>query len=99
MADRLWLGPGCGRLNFHDRRTSVHHNWHRASGILRRNAAQRSTRDLASAAARADDQRQRRTAELAILRMVAGDRTRASGSFDRGHGPASYRDAVPMDVE
>src|SRR5690348_4566730 len=99
MADRLWLGPGCCRLNLHDQRTSVHRDWHRASGILRRNAAQRSTRDLASAAAGADDQRQWRAAELAILGVVARDRTRACGSFGGVHGPASYRDAAPMDAE
>src|SRR5690349_2207447 len=99
MADGLWLGPICSWREFHHRRASLHRHWSHASRILRRDATQRSTRNLDSTAAGGADKSRKRSAELAVLSLASRHWTSAPGGFDRSHGPASYCNAAPMDVE
>jgi hypothetical protein len=76
----------------------LHRDRRRASGIFRRNAAQRSTRYLGTATAGADGAGQREFTPAAIgFRLAAGDRkTKARGERQRHVGaPDGY--AAPVD--
>ncbi len=104
LSHRVWQttyggDPSVVGSSFRRRGPSVHRDRRRAAGILRRNAAQRSSRYLDSAAAGADDRWRRRAAASVRLRVAAHDRPLAAGSFDGRNVSAPHRSAAAMDAE